>query len=117
MAYDLRGLSKQVEVCLLASPHIALAALAKQLRVERHTIERAVRKATGKSFRQLQAGIISKKSLDLLALEPARSIKEIAFLLGFKSGQAFSRFVRRTCKSPPKELRLAQRAKPATIVT
>ncbi len=117
MAYDLRGLSKQVEACLLSSPRVALTILAKQLKVECHTIERPVRRARGKSFRELQRRILLKKAINLLGLEPARSIKEIAFLLGFKSAQAFSHFIKRTHKSSPTQLRLRRSAKHATTIT
>ncbi len=117
MAYDFGGLFGQIEACLLARPRIALATLAKQVGVERHTVEWAVREATGNSFRQVQAEIISKRAVELLRLEPSRSIKEIAFLLGYKSRRAFSRFFKQAYGSPPTEVRTGKRAKPATNVS
>lgn len=116
MAYDSRRLSRQVETCLLTRPRITLAALAQQLRVERHTVEWAVREATGNSFRRLQAKTISRRAVELMHLVPSLSIKEIAFLLGYKSRRAFSRFFKKAYGSTPTAVRVGKRAKPARSV-
>ena len=105
MSYCLKVLYERVEVALFASPRTSLSALAQQLRVERHTIERAVAHATGKTFRELQTRLTLAKALDLLAAEPNRPIKEIAFLLGYKSAGAFSRFVKKRCGRSPQAIR------------
>lgn len=90
---------------MVATPRTSLSAIAQRLGVERHSLERAVRRVTGKNFRQLQAEAVLRKAVDLLALEPSRSVKEISFLLGYKSSRAFSRFVRRASGNAPRELR------------
>jgi len=107
MAYDRRLLFKRVEESLSSRPRTSISEIARQVKVDRHTIERAVRQVTGGSFRQLQQQALLGAALRLLAAEPGRSVKEISFLLGYGSPRAFSRFMRHTCGSPPTPIRLA----------
>ncbi|NWG14156.1 MAG: AraC family transcriptional regulator [Acidobacteria bacterium] len=86
-------------------PRIALRDLASDTALERHTIERAVREATGLSFRAYQRERLLTAALSLLADRPRRSIKEIAIAIGYRAPEAFSRFVRRATGSTPGEIR------------
>lgn len=103
--YDLPGLSGKVQVALTKGRRIGLANLAQRLGVDRHTLETAIRVTTGKSFRQLHQEVILQKSLDLLKNEPTLSIKDIAFRVGYKSPQAFQRFIRRASGKTPGQIR------------
>lgn len=105
MSYDLVSLSQMVQGALIKTPRSRLSRLAQSLNVDRHTIERAVRTTTGKSFRQLQKEAVLAKSLELLKGEPTLSIKEIAFRVGFESPQGFHRFVKRACGRTPVAIR------------
>ncbi len=107
MAYDLLQLLAQVQAQLHASPAASLAGLSRALGVSRHTIERAVGSGTGKTFRQLRRELLFGKAADLLKAGGALSIKEVAFMLGYKSPQAFARSVKRSCGCSPTELRRA----------
>ena len=106
MAYDVHSLLQRVEESLATCPRISISELARQLEVERHTIERTVRKGTGRTFRELQAERLLAEALRLLKAEPSRSIKEVSFLLGYGSPRAFRRFMKRTHGKPPTEARL-----------
>lgn len=90
MAYDLRLLAERVEAYLSASPRKLLRDVAAELGVDRHTVERAVRDRTGKTFRQLQREALAAEALKLLTSEPPRSVKEVCFLLGYRSSSGFS---------------------------
>ncbi len=106
MAYDPRLLLEEVEDALSSCPRIPISDIARQLKVERHTIERAVRKGTGRTFRQLQLEMLLAEAFRLLAAEPLRSVKEVSFLLGYGSPRAFSRFMKHHCGRSPTEARL-----------
>jgi AraC-like DNA-binding protein len=106
LAYDLRLLVQRVEDNLATRPRMPISDMARQLKVERHTIERAVRKGTGRTFRALRAERLLTEALVLLAAEPTRSIKEASFLLGYSSPRAFRRFLKQTCGRSPKEARV-----------
>ncbi len=105
MVYDLRGLFEGVRRRLAHNPALELADVAADLKVERHTIEGAVREVTGKSFRRFRRDIRLQVALDALTSRPEQSIKEIAFHAGFRSTQAFARFIRKAYGCSPTDLR------------
>jgi two-component system, response regulator YesN len=105
MAYDWQGLFHVINNHLLSSAHLSLEDLSRRIRVERHTIEKAVKQATGLTFRKLRNQVMLEKAKALLKSEPNRSIKEIAFKLNYRSHRAFSRFVRTMGGYSPKEFR------------
>jgi len=95
-------------VCLSTLPRKPLGDVARELGVDRHTVERAVISRTGKTFRQLQHEAVVARAVRLLNCEPARSVKEVALLLGYTSASAFSRALRRDCGESPTEIRTAR---------
>ena len=105
MAYDLRLLVERVEACLSAAPRKPLCGVARELGVDRHTVERAVKQSKGKTFRQLQLELLVANALKLLTSEPPRSVKEVSFLLGYRSPSDFSRALRHGCGYSPTEIR------------
>jgi AraC-like DNA-binding protein len=105
MAYDVRLLLQRIEENLATRPRMSLSEIARQLSVERHTIERSVRNRTGKTFRELQDEKLLAQALRLLNTEPTRSVKEISFQLGYRSPRAFCRFMRRAHGTSPTEAR------------
>jgi len=112
MAYDLEALHQQITVLLSSTPWKPLREVAHELQVSGPTVESAVRRRTGKSFGQFRHSILLAKATDLLARDQSRSLAEIAALLGYKSGDAFARSMRRACGKSPTELRLAHPASP-----
>ncbi|MGI8743608.1 MAG: helix-turn-helix domain-containing protein [Bryobacteraceae bacterium] len=73
--------------------------------MERHSISGIVRELTGKSFRALKREMALAKFEKALAEEPQLSIKQISALLGYRSQQSLSRFVRQNRSASPSLLR------------
>jgi AraC-like DNA-binding protein len=105
MSYDLGAVFKRATAALHEDPSQGLKAVSEALGVERHTIERAFRLNVGKPFSLFRRELLLERSLELLASKPTQSIKEIAFLLGYKSQRAFARFIRNSFGCCPCELR------------
>ena len=105
MAYLTQGVFEEVRSHLRTYPGSSLADLCRALHIERHTVQRAVRRATGKCFRDFRREALFGRARDLLWCEPGSSIKEIAFRLGFRSTRSFDRFVLTSCGQTPTQLR------------
>lgn len=105
MAYDLPGVFEEAAGALEENPRAGLKAISQAVGVERHTVERAFQLKTGKPFRSFRRELLLKRSMGLLASRRTVSIKEIAFLLGYKSERAFARFIRSAFGCCPCELR------------
>ncbi len=93
MAYDLARLFEHASSALDLNPRISLRALSRRLHVDRHTLERAIHRNSGKTFRRLQHNVLLRKALKLLTSDEALSVKEVGFLLGYRSSRAFSRLI------------------------
>lgn len=107
MAYDLIGLFERVRTVLSERPRTPLAALAAELGVERHTLERAVRKAAGASVRTLRARVLLEASGMLLREQPWLSVKEVAARAGYPSARAFAAAFKRASGMSPMAFRAA----------
>ena len=105
MAYDRHQIFERVDTLLSRTPRLSLSKISHELNVERHTVEKLVRMETGKSFRQFRQEKLFAAASNLLDSEPAKSIKEISFLLGYASPSAFARFVRAFCGRSPMQVR------------
>lgn len=105
MAYDLHGLYNQISLLMHSRPYIQLEELSQRLCVERHTIEKSVKEATGKTFRELRSSMRLARATQVLGDNPTQSIKEIAYHLGYNSQRSFCRFIKTTTGFSPKELR------------
>jgi AraC-like DNA-binding protein len=105
MAYDLVNLAQWVLSELNKRPRSSLALLAREAAVDRHTIYKAIRLTGKESFRRLQSEILRNKTVELMAKSSNLSIKEISYLLGYRSSRAFSRFIRQGYDKTPSEFR------------
>ena len=105
MAYDLNGLFNRIHRSLRSTPYLSLHELSIRICVERHTIEKAVKKATGKTFREVRNDMLLEQARGLLDSNPNQSIKEVAFKLGYRSQRSFSRFIKSSVGCSPKQLR------------
>jgi len=105
MAYDLRGVFEQAAGALKEDPRRGLKPISQALGVERHTVERAFQLKTGEPFRSFRRELLLERSMGLLASKRTASVKEVAFLLGYKSERAFARFIRNALGCCPCELR------------
>jgi AraC-like DNA-binding protein len=114
MVYDLHRIFVQVARRLEMAPSISLRQVSESLGVERHTVEKAVKSATGVTFREFRRSILLKHAEGLLRDQPTRSIKEVAFVLGYRSQGSLSRFVRMATGSSAKELKIGKSEKLAS---
>ena len=106
MAYSKWRLFESVQDYLQRNPAgTSLSAIARRLGVDRHTVERAVRDATGMSFRDWKSQTVALRATKLLRGIDAVSVKLAAFALGYKSSQALGRFLKRKFKCSATELR------------
>ncbi|MBZ5534053.1 MAG: helix-turn-helix domain-containing protein [Acidobacteriia bacterium] len=105
MSYDLNGLFNRIQLNLRSTPYLSLNELSTRIGVERHTIEKAVKQATSRTFRELRSEMLLEYARGLLDNNPHQSIKEVAFQLGYRSQRSFSRFIKSSVGCSPKELR------------
>lgn len=104
MAYDYVSLAEQIVALLDSDPSKTLVAIAAVLKVDRHTVARALA-ANGHSFRSLRRRVIYERAVRTIQASPHLSFKEIAVRLGFSSGSALTRFIRQCSGRPPREVR------------
>lgn len=116
MAYQSEFLSARIQTLVNSCLQPSLTHIAGELKVERHTLERVLRKTSGMTFRQLRAESLARRAVLALTGEPGRSVKEISFLLGYKSPRAFSRFVKQSFGVSPGTLRIRGRISPARVI-
>jgi AraC-like DNA-binding protein len=105
MIYNPKLLAEQIDARLSESPRITLSQLARDLGVSRRTLEDVFRQAKGMSYRSYQQSMLLRAALNLLAKSDRLTIKQIAFLLGYSSLAAFSRFIRSKTGKNPSDLR------------
>jgi hypothetical protein len=70
MAYDREGIVRGVEKVLIMAPATTLTQMSLRLRVDRHTIERALKDAST-SYRELRARVVLGRFRDLRSSPPA----------------------------------------------
>ncbi len=108
MTYNLINLYVEADSRLSDSPQLHLYDLAKELGVSSRTIETAIQLGCGKTYRQLK----KQKRLDKLQIllnQGGLSRKEVAALVGFRSTEAFSRFVKSNTGRPPSDFRKTEK--------
>jgi methylphosphotriester-DNA--protein-cysteine methyltransferase len=105
MAYNPRGIFKEIETLLSVNPGLTLTALARDLAVDRHTIERSFRKAKGCTFRDYKHRKLVEEFLNLVVANENLTGKQIASCLGYRSRAAFSRFVKSSTGKTPTEIK------------
>src|SRR5262245_32800109 len=105
MAYDGHRLFAVVDSLLANNPRITLHEISDRLGVERHTVEKAVRLESKKTFRELQRQYLYRQACGLLSEFPPKPLKQIASNLGYSTVQAFHRFLVRNSGLRPTELR------------
>jgi AraC-like DNA-binding protein len=105
MSYDRELLFNKIFSCLHEKPCTTLDELSQGLRISRHTIQNVVCLSTGRTFKRLREEIFLSHVRHHFGSKPTLSIKELSFLIGFKSASSFARVIRRTCGFTPEELR------------
>lgn len=117
MTYDSRGLYRQAMALIDQKPWMRLGAITACLAVERHTLEKAFRLNTGKSFRAVRHELLCRRAVDLFESRGSASNSEVAFALGYESERAFARFIRGSFGRSPSELRRRLRSSDSDVRT
>jgi AraC-like DNA-binding protein len=95
MACDRNAIAERIRGALRQNPRLTLEAVAAALDIGRHTARRALSAVFGKSFRDLQRDAIAEAVKAKLEQQPASSVKEIAFEMGYEHARSLSRRWRR----------------------
>lgn len=111
MVYDPHRIFLQVIQRLAVRPFTSLTQLADDLGIERHTIAKAVKSTTGLTFRDFRKIELLKHARSFLKHESNRTIKEVAFMLGYRSQGSLSRFVRTAAGCSAKQLKMEHQSK------
>jgi transcriptional regulator GlxA family with amidase domain len=112
MPYDLERLFETIDARVSDSPDLTLHDLARRLLVDRHTIEKAVHYVHDRSFRDFHRRKRLEKALALFADHGELSCKQVSAAVGFRSADAFTRFVKSMTGKTPTQLRKEQRTRP-----
>jgi len=88
------------------TPSISSTQLAKDLGIERHTMAKAIKNAAGVTFREFRKSVLLKRTASLLRDESNRTIKEVAFTVGYRSQGSLSRFIRTATGGSAKKLKM-----------
>ncbi|HSW40755.1 MAG TPA: helix-turn-helix domain-containing protein [Acidobacteriota bacterium] len=104
VTYNRKTLLTELDMIFSETPGKRLSDIAREMGVDRHTIENAVRTRKNCSFRDYRRDALLKAARAMLA-QPGLSIKEIGGKLGYASGASFSRFIRQATGSSPSRLR------------
>jgi AraC-like DNA-binding protein len=108
MAYNRSGLFGAVCREVAATPRKSLATLAKEIGVSPNTIKKAVRVGAMQTCGGLRRRCLLRAVERMLCTFPQRSIKEIAFNLGFGTPRSLERFVKKSTGLSPSGMRSKQ---------
>ena len=104
MAYNHALIVARVRNRLSQRPRIPLTQLARELKIDRHTIDRALIATCGHSYRHVQQQYLAVRAL-LLLNESNLSAKQIAAELGYEVPESLTRFLRKATGRTPKQFR------------
>lgn len=111
MSYDARWLVAVTVQALRRMPATPLKAIARGCGVSRHTLTRALRAETALSYREWQRVCRRERAEAIFGEQPAISIKEGAYELGFAAPRSFSRWLKHTLGCTPRGFRSRIRAR------
>ena len=106
MSYHSKLLFESILASLDESPSRTLVDISQRLRVSRRIIEKAISASTGGTFKQLREEMLLTRVRGLFASDPTLAIKELGFVVGFKSPSSFARAIKRSSGFSPEELRI-----------
>jgi len=109
MAYDLWAVFSAISKHLQVAPTVSLDELQTLLCIDRHTLLRAVKAHSGKTFRDFRADILLEHITQRFNDDPLRSLKEISFATGYGSQRSLSRFVKAKTGMCPTQMRQQSR--------
>lgn len=89
------------------NPNLSVDEVATELRLSRWYLARLLRRETGQTF-QFHLHRTRVQVAQVLLHDPTLSIKEVAFMVGYRSTTQLDRHFRRICGTTPKAYRLLQ---------
>src|ERR1700730_17220359 len=101
MSYSRRGITDFVTATLESRPAATLKQISRDLYIDRHTINKAVREVFGKSFRELQQDNLIWRAQSLLTSSRS-DVQEVARDIGLGSPRSLQRLAVRMLKLTPK---------------
>lgn len=102
--YSYERLVESVDRALDADPWASEQELATKLGVDRHTLTAALKDVRGVPYSLYRREKLLRRAEGLMSGGEVLSIKQMAYLLGFRSPQSFSRFIRRNMGVAPSQL-------------
>ena len=105
MTVDRGHLFRKLIAAFEATPSISEFDLARRFKLHRHTIDRAVRDATGSSFLEWRDTWRERMASELLLSAPELSLKEIGVKVGLSGSAALRRFFKRRRGLTPSQFR------------
>lgn len=109
MSYDHRTLALRVEAELRANPRLTLAMISNTLQIDRHTVNRALFRTFGVTFRAFKASIQDEAISGALIGGKLMSIKQAAAKAGYGSAGSLARRTRRSMGIAPTKVRSRDR--------
>lgn len=106
MSYDVTVVFDEIWRRLSRVPLTSIECISSELGISRGTIEKAIKRCSGKTFRALQREALLLRVTTLVSSDaPLLSVKEIAFAVGYQSPRSFARAIRRASGLSPQALR------------
>lgn len=105
MSYERSALARLAMARLRQKPTVRLGTLASELRVDRHTLNRAFRMVYGTTFAKLKGQLRADAINDALEDPRPKSLKETAEEVGLGSGAELARVTRRLFGATPTVIR------------
>jgi methylphosphotriester-DNA--protein-cysteine methyltransferase len=105
MSYSLEEIFIKLDTLLSENPNARLVEFSQSLNIKQHTVQKAVREATGVSFREYQKQRILMEAVRLLAEKGELSEGDIALRVGYKSADSLFNFVKLETGTNPNDFR------------
>lgn len=92
-----------------SSPDLDEEAVAAAVWLSRHYFSRIFRKVVGLTFREYLVRLRVRRAAELIAINPYRSLTDVAFAVGFKSFRTFEVDFKRVMRETPSDYRRRHR--------
>ena len=105
MSHSLEEIFIKLDALLSENPNARLVEFSQSLNIKQHTVQKAVREATGVSFREYQKQRILMDAVRLLAEKSELSEGDIALRIGYRSADSLFDFVKLETGTNPNDFR------------
>ena len=102
--YDRSCIAARAAAAIRAQPRIPIAGVSASLRIDPHTVTRAIKEVLGMTPRALRSQCLREAVLSVYRMQPTSSLKEAAGALGY-TPSAFVRLNRQLFSMTPHDVR------------